>query len=389
MAVKILIADDEPDLEVLVRQRFRKQIRDKEYVFVFAGNGVEALDRFQSDPEIELVLTDINMPVMDGLTLLAKLVEHNPLIQPVIVSAYGDLHNIRTAMNRGAFDFLTKPIDFQDFETTLTKTLQQVRLLKEGEQNRVQLAMLQRELSVAHMIQQSMLPQDSPQVPGSAALDVSATMLPARNVGGDFYDYFLLDADRLGLVIGDVSGKGISAAMFMAMSRTALKAVALRRAPPGECLQEVNDFLCQENHTEMFVTVFYGVLNLRTGEFQYSNGGHNPPYLLTQGGAPAVLDVDAGGSVLGMFQGQLFTTGQTVLRPGDGLFLYTDGVTEAMDRGQQQFDLQRLSAFLQRSNTQSAADLVHGVVAAVHEFTAGATQSDDLTALVVRYLGRT
>ena len=112
MTVKILVVDDEPDLESLVRQRFRKQVRDKVYAFAFAQNGAEAIQQIENDPETELVLTDINMPVMDGLTLLVKLLELNPIIQPVVVSAYSDMKNIRTAMNRGAFDFLTKPIDF-------------------------------------------------------------------------------------------------------------------------------------------------------------------------------------------------------------------------------------------------------------------------------------
>src|SRR5438105_1231229 len=129
VTVKILIADDEPDLELLIRQRFRKEIRDKLYEFVFARDGTEALEKLKQDPEILLVLSDINMPNMDGLTLVGKIKEENPLIQPVIVSAYGDMINIRTAMNRGAFDFLTKPIDFQDFEITLTKTMHQAELM--------------------------------------------------------------------------------------------------------------------------------------------------------------------------------------------------------------------------------------------------------------------
>src|SRR5436309_4415448 len=146
MAVKILIADDEPDLELLIRQRFRKQIRDNVYDFVFARDGAEALERLQHDGDIQLVLSDINMPVMDGLTLLARIKDLNPLVLPVIVSAYGDLTNIRAAMNRGAFDFLTKPIDFQDFEATISKTMQQALALQQAAQTRDQLSAIQREL---------------------------------------------------------------------------------------------------------------------------------------------------------------------------------------------------------------------------------------------------
>jgi len=128
---KILVVDDEEDLEVLVKQKFRKKIRDQEYEFVFAANGKHALEQIQNHPDIDVVLSDINMPEMDGLTLLSKLNEQHSVLKSVIVSAYGDMDNIRTAMNRGAFDFVTKPIDFGDLEVTLEKTIRQVRQIQE------------------------------------------------------------------------------------------------------------------------------------------------------------------------------------------------------------------------------------------------------------------
>jgi adenylate cyclase len=130
---KVLIADDEADLELLIRQRFQKQIRQNVYEFVFAQNGEEALQKLQEDAEISVVMTDLNMPVMDGLTLLSRIGSLSRTIKVVIVSAYGDMQNIRTAMNRGAYDFLTKPIDFEDFEVTMRKTMQEVTLLEEAQ----------------------------------------------------------------------------------------------------------------------------------------------------------------------------------------------------------------------------------------------------------------
>lgn len=118
---KILVVDDEADLEILVKQKFRKKIRENIYEFVFAQNGAEALDRITEHPDVSVVLSDINMPVMDGLTLLSHLPEANPVLKAVVVSAYGDMQNIRTAMNRGAFDFVTKPVDFDDLELTIEK----------------------------------------------------------------------------------------------------------------------------------------------------------------------------------------------------------------------------------------------------------------------------
>ncbi len=128
---KILVVDDETDLEILIKQKFRKEIRQKEYEFLFAINGKDALEKLLHDPEVDIVLSDINMPEMDGLTLLTKLNELSPLIQSVIVSAYGDMENIRTAMNRGAFDFITKPINFKDLTLTMEKTLKHAKQLKE------------------------------------------------------------------------------------------------------------------------------------------------------------------------------------------------------------------------------------------------------------------
>lgn len=129
--IKILVADDEADLEILIRQKFRKQIREQRYEFVFARNGVEALEKIKEHPDTAIVLSDINMPEMDGLTLLGRLNEKHPLTKTVIVSAYGDMENIRTAMNKGAFDFVTKPINFEDLELTMEKTIQYVQQLKD------------------------------------------------------------------------------------------------------------------------------------------------------------------------------------------------------------------------------------------------------------------
>lgn len=129
--IKILVADDEADLEILIRQKFRKQIREQRYEFVFARNGVEALEKIKEHPDTAIVLSDINMPEMDGLTLLGRLNEKHPLTKTVIVSDYGDMENIRTAMNKGAFDFVTKPINFEDLELTMEKTIQYVQQLKD------------------------------------------------------------------------------------------------------------------------------------------------------------------------------------------------------------------------------------------------------------------
>ena len=382
---RILIVDDEPDLEMLIRQRFRREVRDGLYDFRFARNGAEALAALEGDPGVELVLSDINMPVMDGLALLARVRELGLPAGTVVVSAYGDLPNIRAAMNRGALDFLTKPIDFGDFEATVRKTLGQVRATRAAAADRDRLVALEHDLRTAAQIQRSFLPGDPPPDAGRADFAVGAAMVPARDVGGDFYDYFLLDADRLGLVVGDVSGKGVPAALFMAVTRTLLRATALRGLDPGECLDAVNRALLRDAASSLFVTLFYAVLDTRTGGLSYSNAGHNPPYLL-RGGIAGLLP--GRGLPAGTLPEASYETLGGELLPGDVLFLYTDGVPEAMDAAGGQFSTARLQATLERSDASGPGPLVGDVLAEVRRFAGPAPQSDDLTALAVRYAGR-
>jgi sigma-B regulation protein RsbU (phosphoserine phosphatase) len=210
--MKIMSVDDEPDMELLIRQKFRKKIKSGEYEFVFAENGLEALTKLIEHPDIGIILTDINMPEMDGLTLLTKINElKNPTLKTVIVSAYGDMENIRTAMNRGAFDFATKPIDFEDLEITIKKTIEQVGILQKAEKDSKQLSAIRHDLKIAKEIQQSILPKKFPPFPNRKDFEIYASMNSAKSVGGDFYDFFLINDEMLGFVIADVSDKGIPA----------------------------------------------------------------------------------------------------------------------------------------------------------------------------------
>lgn len=385
MPPKILVVDDEPDVESLIRQKFRKKIRDKEYRFIFASNGVEALQKLQDDGDIDIVLSDINMPEMDGLTLLSQINDLNVRLKAVIITAYGDMDNIRTAMNRGAHDFLTKPIDFQDLEITINKTLQELSTLKQALKARDQLVSVRHELDVATRIQRSMLPQKFPPFPERKEFEIYAEMIAAEEIGGDFYDFFLIDGERLGFVIGDVSGKGIPAAMFMAVSLTLLKATALRGVSPSECLQQVNNVLYLESVSSMFVTVFYGLLNTRTGELEYCNGGHNPPYLFFENGRVEPLE-NISGLVLGAMENTKYEEQKILLKPGETLFLYTDGVTEAIDANQSQFESDRLVECLQRLNGSALTEIVQEVVREVDSFSTGVPQADDITILALKYL---
>ncbi len=386
VAARIMVVDDEPDLELLIRQKFRKKIRSKEFDFVFANSGVEAIEKIKNDGEIDVVLTDINMPEMDGLTLLDELGEMNLMLKAVIVSAYGDMENIRTAMNRGAFDFVTKPIDLNDLETTINKSLQELQTLKEAVRSRDKLVAIQSELDIATKIQMSLLPQTFPAFPDRKEVDVFAKMTAAREVGGDLYDFFSIDKHRIGFTIGDVSGKGVPAAMLMAISKTSLRAKAMEGVSADACLTALNNNLVENSLPEMFVTIFYGVLDTRNGSLEYCNGGHNLPYLLSHDGQVEELE-NVGGLFVGFRKDEEYECKTVVLEPGDAIFLNTDGVTEAFDSNDEMFGDARLGACLRRVGNLSLEEIVAAVNTEVQLFSKDVPQADDIACLALRYNG--
>ena len=385
--VKIMVVDDEVDLEPLVKQKFRRQIRDGVYDFVFAHNGLEALSKLIEFPEIGIILSDINMPEMDGLTLLMKLKElKNPGLKTVVVSAYGDMENIRTAMNRGAFDFLTKPINFEDLEITINKTMDEILQIRRGLEEHDQLISIQQDLQTAREIQQAILPKCFPPFPDRKDFDIFAEMNAAKEVGGDFYDFFMIDNDRIGFVIGDVSGKGVPAAIFMAVSRTIIRATGLKGMPADECMNYVNNLLCSESVSSMFVTVFYGILNTATGEIEYVNAGHNPHYIINASGLKSVELTR--GTVLGGIEHFNYKSLRTTMQPGDILYLYTDGVTEAFNREGELYSDKRLEDLLNLNLSSGHIEIVRTTLSDVALHAAGIPPSDDITMMAIRYFGR-
>lgn len=376
----ILVVDDEPDLEILIRQKFRRRIRANELEFVFAQNGVEALSKLDERPDIDMVLSDINMPVMDGLTLIGQLRDKAPMIKAVVVSAYGDMANIRTAMNRGAIDFVTKPIDFDDLENTVARTLEHLAMLRDAVSSRERLVALQQELDVAAKMQSQILPRTALANSGVA---FGAHMTPAKEVGGDFYDYFQIDDDRVGFVIADVSGKGVPAAIFMAVSHTLIRARGMDDASPAACISLVNNALCRDNDEAMFVSAFYGVLDSASGKLWCCNAGHNPPLLRKADGAVDWFPAK-GGPALGVIEDATYEEMEIDFAPGDTLLLYTDGVTEAIDEDDVPFGEDALKDVFQRLGSADPTAVADTIEAVAADHTGDAEQFDDITCLVVR-----
>ena len=383
--VKILSVDDELDLELLLTQYFRRKIRKGEYEFVFAHNGLEALTMMLRHPDIEIVLSDINMPEMDGLTLLARINEmRNPALRVIMVSAYGDMGNIRQAMNNGAFDFATKPIDLDDLSLTIEKAIQQIKYIREMQAEHTQLESIKGDLAIAREIQLAILPRIFPPFPENEdQLDIAAQMTAAKDVGGDFYDFFRIDDDRIGFVIADVSGKGIPAAIFMAVSRTLIRATGIRGGSPAECMRYANELLTKESVDCMFVTVFYGIYNIQTGEIAYCNAGHNPPYFLKHDGSVETLPLSKD-PMVGAVEGITYHEEKVQLEKGDALYMFTDGVTEALNASLEEFGEQRLEQTLQQAHGKNCQEVIDAVTGEVKAFVEEAEQSDDITMLVLK-----
>ena len=387
MATKILSVDDELDLELLLTQYFRRKIRKGEYEFYFAHNGIEALQKMLEHPDIDIVLSDINMPEMDGLTLLKKLNDrHNPALKVIMVSAYGEMSNIRTAMNNGAFDFAMKPIDLDDLQVTIDKAISEIAFIKQTQKEHSQLVDIKSDLALAAEIQLAILPQKFPPFGDlKDTVDVYASMKPAKDVGGDFYDITRIDNDHIGLTMADVSGKGVPAAMFMAVSHTLLRLAGKKKLKPEEVITESNNVLATESFDNMFVTLFYAVMNVRTGEIQYVNAGHNPPYILHKDGTLETLPTSKN-ICLGVLEDYTYTSDSLTLQKGDCLVTFTDGVTEACSTSDELYGESRLEALLPTLAGQSARGILDNVINAVRTHAEGAEQSDDITVLVAKRL---
>jgi sigma-B regulation protein RsbU (phosphoserine phosphatase) len=242
------------------------------------------------------------------------------------------------------------------------------------------LVRLRQELRIAHDMQASVLPREPFR---HDRMVIVGQMHAAYEVGGDFYDYFQIDEKRVGVVIADVSGKGVPAGLFMMISRTLLRAEGLGGGDPGDCLTRVNALLERENEAAMFVTVFYGVIDLETLTLSYANAGHNPPFVLKADGSVVPIE-PLGDLVLGVMPGIEYSSATTSLSPQDALFLYTDGLTEAFDVNNEEYRESRLIEALAKCRGQSAAEIGDSCIADVESFATGAAQADDMTCLVIR-----
>jgi len=328
---------------------------------------------------------------ISGLIYLAKKKKIVSLIQAVIivvtlqmlhmgiVLVFGALHN-QLAETWGIVIRVFLPMTIANGVGMAIFMFISVNLVKER-QTESEKEKMDHELEIAHDIQMGIIPKIFPPFPKRQEFNLHAIIEPAKMVGGDLYDFFFLDENKLCLVIGDVSGKGVPASLFMAVTKTLVKAHATINRTPAVILKEVNRELCEENDSAMFVTLFMAILYTNTGKFEYCNAGHNSPYLIRSDGSYDKLE-QTKGAALGVLPHSQFTTKTEQLTKMDKLFLYTDGVNEAMDSQGNQFSYSRMEKLFPSIKASTPSETINFFLENIKEFTYQAEQSDDITMLV-------
>jgi len=375
---KILVVDDEPDLELLIKQKFRKEIKDGKYNFTFAANGVEALNKLIEDQEIELVLTDINMPEMDGLTLLAKIKElNNPLLHSVIVSAYGDIQNIRTAMNGGAFDFIVKPINFSDFEITIKKALDNLGTFKKALKSRDELIAVRKELEEARTLQLSMLPKTIPDV---NEIDFAVYMNTASEVGGDYYDFSQKKDGSLNIAVGDATGHGMRAGIMVAIMKT------LFISDSSEL--DLTDFFDVSNKTIKTLNLgrmmmAFTMLNIKKNRVQFVNAGM-PPIFVFKKSSGSVVEYKNHNMPLGAMSDSSFQITEFELYSGDVILILSDGLPELFNNQKEFFGYERVQKEFHQVADKSPKEIIENLKTSASDWSRDTKPIDDLTFIVIK-----
>lgn len=381
----LLVVDDNEDNRLMLSTRLAKL----GYTDVSTANdGVEALARI-GERAYDLVLLDVMMPNLNGYQVLERLKAENRLTDlPVImVSALTEMESVIRCIELGAEDYLPKPLNPTLLRARVGACLEKKRFRDEARES---LARLERELESAREIQLGMVPTLFPPATPEHPIEIFAVLEPARQVGGDLYDFFALDDGTLCFVVADVSDKGAPAALFMARTKTLIRLIAtlLGRGNgglpgPDEIIARVNAELCRDNRHGMFVTLFFGMLDRAGTTLRYCNAGHGAPYVVSPEGAVTMLDGGKGKPV-GIRPTFTYQVGTATLGPGDGLFVFTDGITEAMDGAGDLFSEARLEEVLRPLAGKSAYAMVAAVIEAVRDFASGAPQSDDIAVMALR-----
>ena len=374
---RVLIVDDvKANVDVLV------QALSGEYKLSVALGGQQALDAVHRSPP-DLILLDIVMPDIDGYEICQRLraAEATRELPIMFLSSLEDVNDKTRGFAVGGNDYLTKPFEIREVKARVNSLLK-AKLYADAVK-----AAAERDLRIAHEIQTGLMPADIPGQVQGTGLDVHAVFEPARRVGGDLFEVLRLGPDRVLVAVGDVSGKGIPAALFMAVAVTLLRSLARQGHTLEKILRLLNDELLEQNPRGMFVTLQCLVFDLAAGTVACASAGHHGAVRITTGHAPQLAFTSCG-RVLGLLPADDISSETLALETGETFVLFTDGVSEAFDQNDELFGEERLLAQLQASPGRSARETTLGVLEAVRRHAAGAQQSDDITVVSVHYAGR-
>jgi phosphoserine phosphatase RsbU/P len=383
---RILVVDDVEDNRHLLTRRLKRAGYSD---ITAAADGEEALALIESEA-FDLVLLDIMMPRCDGYQVLERLRNAARLheLPVIVISALNEMDSVVRCIELGAIDYLPKPFNPTLLRARVSASLEHKAL---RDTMRAQLARLEEELDAARKLQLSMVPTVFPAPTPECPVEIFAVMEPAREVGGDLYDFFPAADGRLAFAIGDVSGKGVAAAMFMARTKNLLRVVTglTQRADgapasPAEIVARVNQELAADNDMMMFVTLLFGFIDPQSGAVSFCSAGHDPAYRVGPEGVAAVEGPQ--GLALGIMADWQYESGALELAPGEALYLYTDGISEAVAAGDCMFGKERLENLLRELSTAPAETLIRATVQATRDFAGDCPQSDDITSLALRYL---
>ncbi|MBW2450338.1 MAG: SpoIIE family protein phosphatase [Deltaproteobacteria bacterium] len=394
--MRVMVVDDtEANIDILL-----ETLAD-DYKVVVATDGESALEDIEKSPP-DLILLDIMMPGMDGYEVCQKLKnsEITRNIPVIFLTALKEEGDEARGLGLGAVDYITKPfnpelvkarvrnhLDLKRHQNHLEELVEK-RTQEIAERQRVEYQLraskekIESELNIAAQIQRSILPSTFPAFPEHSEFDLYAMMTPAREVGGDFYDFFFVDDDHLALIIADVSDKGVPAALFMMISRTIFRSIAKQRKSPSQILAETNDLLCEGNDTGMFVSAYLAFYHPPTGRLTYSNGGHNPAFLFGSNDLCREL-VCKHGTALGVRPGQSYEEYVDKLETGQILVLYTDGVTEACSPDNELFGVDRFTKLVCDCHSRTLSQMFNYIHKDLKSFQQG-NQFDDITMLALK-----
>jgi sigma-B regulation protein RsbU (phosphoserine phosphatase) len=371
---RVLIVDDvKANVDVLV------QALRNDYKLSVALDGASALRSVEKNPP-DLVLLDIMMPGIDGYEVCRRLRESEQTrdIPVMFLTSLEDVQNKARGFEIGANDYLTKPFEILEVKARV-RSLVRAKAYADAVREAREM-----ELSIAREIQMGILPSDLSSCTTGTGLDIHAVLEPAQQVGGDLYDVLRLGDDRVVVLLGDVSGKGIPASLFMAVTMTLVRSMARQYEHAEDILRHVSDELVTQNPRKMFVTMGCLVFDLKSRRVTCANAGHNSVVLLRNGEPPRFV-FPATGMVAGLFPGNPVSGESLELEAQDTLVLFSDGVTEAFSKDEELFGNERLLGQLAEEPGQNACETVSSILRAVRKHAAGAAQSDDISIVAVRY----